>query len=320
MAIVISTNDNTDGLKQEVYATHASAKENKPEVKKEAAQTEKVEETTDESATTEQEKVDKSLNYLEDNENEDEDASEEDDDLDIDENDEEDKPKNKNGFQKRINKLTKEKSELNKRLADLESKFNSLSTGTSQNDKPAPKVDTELKEPKTEDFDDYADFIKEKAKYELKLEIAEQKRAEEKAKLDEESTKILKTFKDRVKKAEERYGSEKWDEVVKNEPQYSIAVRSEIISSEYGPDMIYYLFKNPEELNKINNMTPNNQIKAIGKIEDKLAQALTKPKSTSKISAAPEPIKSINSKSTSANKKPDDMRLNDYRKFREKNK
>lgn len=325
MAIQITTNDNATGYVTQNFSSHKEARENKATVEPEQAVHNDADAVIDEenkpgdSAT--QENVDNSLSYLEENndneENDEEDVD--DDDLDIEENTEKTK---KNGFQKRINKLTKEKSELSKRLADLEAKFNSLG-----NDKPATatnnaqaEVKTDLKEPILEDFDDYAKFIEAKTEYNVKLEMQKIKLAEEQRKVEEESQKILKSFQEKAQKAEQRYGAKAWQDLKDNEHtlNYSNIVRGEIITSEYGPDILYYLHKNREECKKINEMTPSKQIKEIGKIEDKIAQALTKPKTSGKVSTAPAPIKAIDGKATTASKKVDDMSLSEYRKWRNK--
>jgi len=69
-------------------------------------------------------------------------------------------------------------------------------------------------------------------------------------------------------------------------------IQDALIESENGPDVAYYLAKNPAELAKLNNMTPYQQVLALGKIEAKLSSGdkIVLGKSTKSL---PEPLNTV---------------------------
>jgi hypothetical protein len=64
-----------------------------------------------------------------------------------------------------------------------------------------------------------------------------------------------------------------------------------------GHKILYHLGKNPEEIERIQSLTPTKQALALAKIQAELEKPVEKKKADKKVSSAPEPIKPIESKS-----------------------
>ena len=81
-----------------------------------------------------------------------------------------------------------------------------------------------------------------------------------------------------------------YDDVVGN-PALHItpAMAATIKQSETGPELAYYLGKNPQEATRIAKLSPFLQAKELGRLEVKVSEA-----PAPKTSAAPEPIKPVN--------------------------
>lgn len=305
MAIIITTNDG-ESQKQEVFETQDDINQ--------AVQPEKIEKNTEESATEEiEDNIDKSLDYLNSTDDE---SDSDDDDNDDDTEVEEEKPK-KSGFKKRIDKLTKEKSELKFRLEELERVVRSGNTNNNNQQQSAPVIE-DLKEPDINDFEYQSEYVKALAKYEVNQERRALAFKDEEKLILEEAEKITATYRDRVNEAKKRYGENKWNSLQSIDLPLTIQMRSEIMGSELGPDILFYLYNNLDENKKINSLTPAQQIKELTKLEYKLIDKLPKKgnnTSKEKVSKAPEPVKPISSKTDgkSASKSPNDMSFQEHK-------
>lgn len=329
MAITITTNT-PDGIVSESVDTLEIKTAVNDNQEDKNAKLENDSETSTESANVPNKK-DKSnteddLDYLNKDE---EDESEEDTESDEEEDDEEDteeddSPKNKkSGFKKRIDKLTKQKSDLEVRLANLEAKLNKNSDKEEEN-KPAPKEDTDLKEPDFEDYDTVAEYAKAISKYNLELYKKEQAEQSAQSKVEAESQKILGNWKEKVEVAKTKYKD--WANIEKSDVPLTHDMRSSILSSDIGTDIVYYLYKNPAKALEIAQMAPAQQHKMLGKIEAKLegvfASRNTDDKDKVKTTNAPSPVKPITSQKSSktgAVKNPDDMTQEEYEVWFNKN-
>jgi hypothetical protein len=122
---------------------------------------------------------------------------------------------------------------------------------------------------------------------------------------------------DREEKAREVYPD--YDEVIEDAVDVMIppvAVEA-INSSELGPDLKYYLAKNPKEAEKLmRTEKPVDQARIIGQIEAKIeAKKNLKPVKTS---AAPKPIAPVKTTSGEVNVDPDQMSEKDYWAWRKR--
>ena len=318
MPIIITTNESEQQFT------------NKEEVKFNAVQSpktenvEEVEKPTEESATEENTgtEEDKTFDYLNSNEEDDEsnehDDEEEDEETDEKEQEVEKQPK-KNGFKKRIDKLTKRNSEYEARIAELESRLNGNNKQQHQVQVEAQVVE-ELKEPNINDFEEYTDYVKALAKYEINQENKALKLKSEEELIKKEAEQITAKYRERVEDAKKRYGVDKWNGLQKIDLPLSIQMRAEIMQSEVGPDILFYLYHNLEENKKINSLTPAGQIKELTKLELKISNKLAEKahkkgdEVKEKISEAPAPVKPISSKTDGKTfKDPNKMSYQEYK-------
>ena len=318
MPIIITTNESEQQFT------------NKEEVKFNAVQSpktenvEEVEKPTEESATEENTgtEEDNTFYYLNSNEEDDEsnehDDEKEDEETDDEEQEVEKQPK-KNGFKKRIDKLTKRNSEYEARIAELESRLNGNNKQQHQVQVEAQVVE-ELKEPNINDFEEYTDYVKALAKYEINQENKVLKLKSEEELIKKEAEQITAKYRERVEDAKKRYGVDKWNGLQKIDLPLSIQMRAEIMQSEVGPDILFYLYHNLEENKKINSLTPAGQIKELTKLELKISNKLAEKahkkgdEVKEKISKAPAPVKPISSKTDGKTfKDPNKMSYQEYK-------
>ena len=139
---------------------------------------------------------------------------------------------------------------------------------------------------------------------------AEQREVEAKAKAAQES------YVARVNKAIEKYPDYK---AVAESPdvQVSMPMAQAIITSDHGPEIAYHLGKNPAEAARIAALPPVQQLVEIGLIVAKLTAPAPKadsqpPQPKPSVSAAPKPIKPLESKGETHVKTPDEETMEEY--------
>lgn len=86
----------------------------------------------------------------------------------------------------------------------------------------------------------------------------------------------------------------------------------EMLDSDYGPQVQYYLGKNPREAANIASMSPTQQIRAIGRLEAEVSRPVQK-----RVTQAPAPIKPVGGTSKPRMSYSPDMSMADYKKMRE---
>lgn len=130
-----------------------------------------------------------------------------------------------------------------------------------------------------------------KAEEILSKKVAEtQKQGQEQAQRAQHE-EVLATFREREDKAREVHDD--FDAVAYN-PRLVItdAMAATIQQSEVGPELAYYLGKNPQEAERIAKLSPFLQAKELGRLEAKLPTA----EPAKQTSSAPEPINPVSAK------------------------
>lgn len=319
MPIIITTNDSEQQFTKKEEVNFNAVQTPDPKVE------ENEKPNTEESATEDNtdKKEDKTFDYLNSNEeneeSEDHDDEDEDDETYEEEQEVERQPK-KNGFKKRIDKLTKRNSEYEARIAQLESQLSGNNGKQNHAQVETPVVIEELKEPNINDFEEYTDYVKALAKYEINQENKILKLKSEEELIKKEAEQITAKYRERVEDAKKRYGVDKWNGLQKIDLPLSIQMRAEIMQSEVGPDILFYLYHNLEENKKINSLTPAGQIKELTKLELKISNKLAEKahkkgeEAKEKISKAPAPVKPISSKTDGKTfKDPSKMSYQEYK-------
>lgn len=306
MAVTIEST--TDSEEAVTAALGGLAKES--EVEK-SAPAEKADETTEESEASEE---------SHDEEADSEESEESQDESDEDETKEGKKPK-KNGFKKRIDKLNRRVSEKEQE-AEYWRQEALKAKGQKAEPVEEPKKPATEGKPKAQDFDSDEEYIDALTdwKIEQREKAQESKQREEQVKTSyqrqvEAHQQRINEFKKSAPDFDEAY-----QEFIEDHPNVSVspALEQSIYESENGPAIVYELFKNPKEFERINSMGALAIAREVGKIEARLAKSESA-QIQNKQTKAPPPLKPVGSKSSKVIKSPDDMNYQEYKKWREAN-
>jgi hypothetical protein len=215
------------------------------------------------------------------------------------------------GVQKRIDELTREKRELERRNHEL------AMAALRRGETPAANQNQNaVKEPKPEEFNSYNDYLKARdawledsllAKAERKLQERMRVAAEQQSRASRS-----KSYSEAVAKAAERY--EDFEEVAHNPSLPITQAMAEVIqdAGEKGPDLAYWLGSHPDDAARISRLSPIAAARELGRIEATLTTP--QPKKTTQ---APEPPKTVAGKDTAA-KDPDKLSMDEWVKKRNK--
>lgn len=182
------------------------------------------------------------------------------------------------------------------------------------------KQSQESAEPKREDFADYEAYLRAVAKHDAKQETAAALKAEREAQAGKDKKEQATAGSEKVAKAwSEREASfeaatKDYETVV--EPfleedlkTFSKEARMAIVESEVGPALLYHLAKNPDEADRIADLSPTRQIAELGKLETKVSMP------AKKTTSAPAPA-STTSGGRTASKDPSKMSQEEYEAHR----
>ena len=207
------------------------------------------------------------------------------------------------GFQKRIDKVTADKYSEKRRADDLQKRVDAFEASKAKETLQKPKLD----DPSI-DYDEEA-FDKANRKYDIDQgvqDVLAQQSADAKAEQQEtEKEKVLTDFNERIK----TLGKADFDEKANSIPNLPAGVADAIMQSEFGAEMIYHLGspENAEKANAIANMTPAMAMMELGKLSTQLS---IKPEI--KLSAAPDPITTLNSGGSTLEISEDDMTMDQW--------
>jgi len=212
-------------------------------------------------------------------------------------------PKRKPGIEKKISKLTRRVSEKEQEIERLRQENDALRRSTKPSEEAAPKPEAKVEgEPKPEDFDTHADYVKAVTKWTLK---AEAKEAESKKQAETAESEYKKLQSAHIGRLQEFVKTQTdFDGVIADyiadhgDLKFSDTLEEAILTSDLGPAIVYELARNPEELKRINSLGVIQAGKEIGKLEAKLAKAQESSKTeTKKTTQAPPPVKPVGAKS-----------------------
>lgn len=234
-----------------------------------------------------------------------------------------DKPKPAKGVQKRLDELTRQAREAERReQAALEREARLMALVESKEKPKAPDA-TEPVEPRREDFADDAThtraLIKHAAEHaawsvrsEMKAEQKAEQEKQEQASIASENRKVQQAYVARVDKFKEAHPD--YSEVAES-PNVSVSIpmAHAIAHSEHGPEIAYHLGSNPDEAKRISQLPPTVQLMELGLIVAKLKSAPAKP-----VSAAPSPIKPIKPGTETPTLSPDEESMEQYASRRKK--
>lgn len=185
-------------------------------------------------------------------------------------------------------------------------------------------------EPKPEDFKTVGEYTRALTKYEVAKAAAGAKAEGEKATRESQQQA-------QVAQMEQAF-AQRQTEFIKVTPDYVETLESSeadvpnlanqyIVESERGPQLAYFLAKNPDEVTRLRKLSPTRMLAELGKLEDKLPTA-AKPAAANaagngnggvrQISRAPAPVQTLNGESSSGvEKDPSKMSFPELRAFRQ---
>jgi hypothetical protein len=172
------------------------------------------------------------------------------------------KPKGKTDTQKRIDKLTAEKHHLQGQLDAIREKP-TQETATTE---PAAQED---KEPKAEEFETYEEFTKALGKWSVRQEFKELQAQDAKEAEQEERKEIWNAYCERSDEA--RKVHDDFDEVISRDNPLPQAAMLAIIELDNGPEVAYYLAKNPEIRKGLLGLSPLKAVAEVGRVSAILA-------------------------------------------------
>lgn len=252
------------------------------------------------------------------------------DDLDDDDEGDDDEPKagdkarkpKRGGFQKKIARLEAEIAALKNGQSGTKSETSTKSE--------TPKA---AEKPKPEDFQTWDDYNEALTDWKVDQKLAKRDEDSRTAEKTENFKKSQKTKAERyeqgVAEVKEMDGYEDFDEVIEDyDGPLTIGMQQALLDSEIGPQVAYYLAKNPKEAEKLSKMSLIELNKAIGRIEAKIEKSSNddpgegdedegKAKKAAKTTKSPPPISPVKA-SAKSKKDPDDQSYEEYLQERQK--
>lgn len=206
---------------------------------------------------------------------------------------EQDKPR-KNGFKKRIDRLNRNLSEKDQRIALLQRDLEEARKTSTPKQEAQPQVSSES-EPDPSNFETNAEYIKALNKHYRELDKAEAKKAEESGKQRETQEKVTKEYNsklDSFKKSQPDF-----DDVVADfadkygEFRASPAIIEALMTSDLGPNVLYEVLNDHAEYDRLSKLSESAIIREIGKIEARIAlKQETSASNVQRQSKAPAPV------------------------------
>lgn len=209
------------------------------------------------------------------------------------------------GFQKRIEKLVAQRHELEQRLSERERQLAMVAAQQQQQPTAA--------EPKPEQFEDYASFVSARAEWAAQQAVArtiaaQAAQARQYAAQQEQQRRVMEHAQ-RVEVARTKYAD--FDEVLEAAPASPVML--EYLSAiPEGPDIAYYLGRNPQEAQRIASLPERSQAIELGRVAAKVEATQRQ-----QVSNAPSPITPVRA-NTAPEKSPDRMSIDEWMAARQK--
>jgi flagellar biosynthesis chaperone FliJ len=247
--------------------------------------------------------------------------------------------KPKGGFQRRIDKLTKEKSDLERAFTEAQQNTADLKTRLDALEKKNPEVRADARaegdpKPKAEDFKVYEEFIESLGRWVVRQETKAANDAQQKTQREESEKQKQAAGKAQFDKflgemRTVREGNSDFDEIFSNTqiPDY---IHNRLVRMEKGAEIAYALAKDKAALGKILELNEKALKSGDGDFSEaywefgsfvrSLAQKNSPTTATRPVSQAPTPISPVRGGEAVSEADADKLSLSDYRKGRESGK
>jgi hypothetical protein len=204
------------------------------------------------------------------------------------------KPKKKGGFQRRIERLNKQKSEA---LRELEYwKAEALKSQKPQEDQPKQEAKKEAVsdgKPTAENFETHEAYVEALADWKYDQRKKADEIREKQVQVKTEFQKTVESFQSKVKEFQKT--QKDFEEVLSDvdDIRMSIGVQEVLLSSDLGPQVMYELAKDRELYERINALNPLAAARELGRIEARISEKTESSNETKKQTKAPTPIKPV---------------------------
>lgn len=175
-------------------------------------------------------------------------------------------------------------------------------------------------EPKPGDFKTVGEYTRALVKYEAKRAGETGKAQADQSKQQEHANELVSAF---TKRQDDfKAATPDYEDVIGGTELIipNIAMQY-LIESDVGPQLGYYLAKNPDEAARLRTLSPSRCLAELGKLETKVEKPAAPAKvdagAAKEVSKAPAPIQPLAGKDVSVNKDPKDMNFQELRAFRE---
>jgi hypothetical protein len=239
---------------------------------------------------------------------------------------EEQRPKGKGGFQKKIDKLTREKGELAAKLSEYEERFEQIEKrlapkAETKDDKPAAKTDASAPPKplesdigtKYKDWTEYNEaLIDWKADRRLEAKLAERDQSAQEREIQESQEALEEGYKTAADEFVEKEAPD-FNEAISKAAKAGMKLPEPIVNFikelHNGPAVTYYLVTNPEEALALIEMSPAMGFATIGRISHGLETKVAPPKPPAKkiVSTAPPAVKPVAGNSAKISASPQDL-------------
>lgn len=190
----------------------------------------------------------------------------------------EDKPK-KGGYTRKLERLEAQIEQLVSKLADKETPA-----------KTAEKADDA--EPNPDDFETHADYYKALGRFTARQELREAEKAKQQESFQAQRQAMIEGYK--AKAAEYSKTVPDFAEVIDSaDVPVTPAMQQVLLESDLGPQIAYYLAKNPDEAEKVVSMGLVELNRYVGRLEAKLESETSKAVVAKRTTTAPEPIRPV---------------------------
>lgn len=169
--------------------------------------------------------------------------------------------------------------------------------------------------PKPDQFETVGDYFEALADWKAETKLAERDRKTEEASTRTRQAEHAKTWGNREAEARTRYSD--YDEALAEDVRISRSMHDMILESDVGPDVAYWLGKNPVEAQRIASLSPTAAAREIGKIEARVAPPDKPAVVVRSASSAPAPISPV-SKAAKTEADPDKMSADEWAAMRNK--
>ena len=193
------------------------------------------------------------------------------------------------GVQRRIDRLTREKYELQGRLKALEDRQASGAepprSGKTADGRPT------MDDPKYQSYEDYVVAL---AEYTTDQKMRAAHEAEARTAAEKQMAEAIKTWETRVEAVSKQAGYEDFEDVLHEADDIDSGnILPILLESEYGPQIAYHLAQNLDEARRIAALAPVTAAREIGKLEVKFAaDPKVKPKAPGRGHTPLEPVTS----------------------------